>query len=147
MTEKLPRGLMCTPVTLHRPLLQTLKNRVGGHLQDTHRLLRDRVHSSTLTSHLSQVWQHKSNSIPTAGGVLRYALSCNILWQGNPFSCSKTFGKLSCKLCQKEPVVLLRYSWTDGSNMMNYCSEIHGSCCHQARFHGLTIRFGTDDPD
>jgi hypothetical protein len=72
----------------------------------------------------------RSSSMPTAG-MLRDVLFCCILWKENPFSCSKTFGKCSCKLCQNEWVVLLWHSWTDGSNKINDHSEIiHGSCCH-----------------
>jgi hypothetical protein len=73
-------------------------------------------------------------------------LTYSILWQGDPFSCSKTFGKLACKLCQKERVALLRHSWLDGVNMLSDRSEIHGSCRHTARFHRLCMRSGTDDP-
>jgi hypothetical protein len=71
----------------------TLRNCVGGgHLQDTRRLLRDGIHGSTLASHLAHVWRQNSNSIPMAG-MMRDALSCSILWQGDPFSnCSKFFG-------------------------------------------------------
>jgi hypothetical protein len=83
---------------------QTLNKRVAGHLQDTRDLLRDGVRSSTLASHLAQMWQRNSN------------LSTG----------SKTFGKLACKLCQKERVALLRHSWSDGANMLNNRSEIHG---------------------
>jgi hypothetical protein len=124
---------------------QPLKKRVAGHLQDTRKLLRDGVRSSTLASHLAQMWQQSSNSIPTAG-MLRDELAYSILWLGDPFSCSKAFGKLACKLCQKERVALLRHSWTDEANMLNDRSEIHGSCRHTTRFHRLCMRSGTDDP-
>jgi hypothetical protein len=124
---------------------QTLKKRVAGHLQDTRKLLKDGVRSSTLASHLAQMWQQNSNPVPSAG-MLRDELTYSILWQGDPFSCSKTFGKLACKLCQKERVALLRHSWTDGANMLNDRSEIHWSCRHTARFHRLCMRSVTDDP-
>jgi hypothetical protein len=78
--------------------------------------------------------------------MLRDELSYSILWQGDPFSCSKTFGKLACKLCQKERVALLRHSWTDVANMLNDRSEIKGSCRHTAKFHRFCMRSGTDDP-
>jgi hypothetical protein len=50
--------------------------------------------------------------------------------------------KLSCcKLCQKERVALLRHTLTDRPSIINDWSEIHGSCCHWARFHrGLTTQ-------
>ena len=124
---------------------KTLKNRVSGHLQSTRRLIGRGERSSTLASHLAHLWQQNSNGTPTAG-MLRDMLSCTILWQGNPFSCSKTFGKLACKLCQKERVALLRHSWEDEANMLNDRSELHGSCRHRARFHRLTKTAGTDDP-
>jgi hypothetical protein len=69
------------------------------------------------------------------------------LAESDPFSSSKTFGKLSCKLCQKERVALLWHSWMDESNMLNDRSELHGSCRHTARFHRLFMRSGTDDPE
>jgi hypothetical protein len=50
------------------------------------------------------------------------------------------------ELCQKERVALLRHSWTDGANMLNDRSEMHGSCRHTARFHRLCKRSSTDDP-
>jgi hypothetical protein len=124
---------------------QTLKKRVAGHLQDTRKLLRDGVRSSTFASHLAQMWQQNSNSIPTAG-MLRDELTYSILWQGDPFSCSKTFGKLACILCQKGRVTLLRYSCTVEANMLNGRPEFHGLCRHTARFHRLYMRSGTDDP-
>jgi hypothetical protein len=118
---------------------QTLKKRMAGHLQDTSKLLKDGVRSSTLASHLAQMWQQNSNSISTAG-MLRDELTYSILWQCDTFSCSKTFGKFACKLCQKEQVALLRHSWSDEVNVLNDRSEIHGSCRHTARFHRLCKR-------
>jgi hypothetical protein len=76
---------------------QTLKKRVAGHLQSARQFLRNGTRSSTLAIHLVQMWQRSSDSIPSTG-MLRDELSCSILWQGDPFSCSKTFGELSCKL-------------------------------------------------
>ena len=78
----------------------TLKSRVAGHLQGARRFLRDGTRSSTLAHHLGQVWRSGSNAIPSAG-MLRDELSYSILWQGDPFSCSKMFGKLTCKLCKE----------------------------------------------
>jgi hypothetical protein len=122
---------------------QTLKKWVAGHLPSARQFLRNGTRSSTLAILLAQMWQQSNDSIPSAG-MLCDELSCSILWQGDPFSCSKTLGKLSCKLCQKERVALLRHSWMDESNMMNDCSELHGSCSHTARFHRLFMRSGTD---
>jgi hypothetical protein len=125
---------------------QTLKKRVAVHLQSARQFLRNGTHSSTLAIHLAQMWQQSSNSIPSAG-MLRDELSGSILWQGDPFSCSKTFGKLSCKFCQKEWVVLLRHLGMDESNMLNDRSELHGFCRHTARFHRLFMQSGTDDSE
>jgi hypothetical protein len=110
-----------------------LKKRVAGHLQSARQFLRNGTRSSTLAIHLAQMWQRSSN--------------CSILWQGDPFSCSKMIGKLSHKLCQKERVVLLRHSWMDESNLLNDRSELHGSCRHTARFNRLFMRSGTDDSE
>jgi hypothetical protein len=123
---------------------QTLKKRVAGHLQSARQFLRNGTRSRTLAIHLAQMWQRSSNSIPSAG-MLRDELSCSM--QGDPISCSKTFGKLSCKLCRKERVALLWHSWMGESNMLNDRSELHGSCRHTARFHRLFMRSGTDDSE
>jgi hypothetical protein len=121
---------------------QTLKKRVAGHLQSARQFLRNGTRSSTLAIHLAQMWQRSSNSIPGAG-MLRDELSCSILWQGDPFSCSKPFGKLSCKFCQKEErVALLWHSWMDESYMLNDRSELQGSCLHTSR-----MQSGTDDSE
>jgi hypothetical protein len=125
---------------------QSLRKRVAGHLQSARQFLRNGTRSSTLAIHLAQMWQQSSNSIPSTG-MLRDELSCSILWQGDPFSCSITFGKLSCKLCQKERVALLWHSWMDEANMLNDRSELHRSCRHTARFHRLFMRSGTDDSE
>ena len=95
-----------------------LKSRMGGHFQNTRALILRGKRSSTLASHLAEVWRRNTNAIPTAG-MLRGELDYTILWQGDPFSCSKRFGKLACKLCQREWVVLLRHSWDDEANMLN----------------------------
>jgi hypothetical protein len=125
---------------------QMLKKRVAGHLQSARQFLRNGTRGSTLANYLARMWQGSNNSIPSAG-MLRDELSCSALWQGDPFSCSKTFGKLSCKLCQKEQVALLWHSWMDESNMLNDRSELHGSYRHTARFHRLFMRSGTDDSE
>jgi hypothetical protein len=51
---------------------------MAGHLQDTRKLLKDGVHSSTLANHLAEMWQQNSNSIPSAG-MLRDELTYSIL--------------------------------------------------------------------
>jgi hypothetical protein len=116
--------------------LQTFKKLVAGHLQSARQFLRNGTRSSTLAIPLAQMWQQSSDSILSAG-MLRDELSCSIL----------SFGKLSCKLCQKERVALLRHSWMDESNILNDRSELHGSCRHTARFHRLFMRSGTDDSE
>lgn len=126
----------------------TLKNRVSQHLQDARTLLRVGERSSTLASHLAARWQRNNNPSIPAAGQLREKLSFSVLWQGDPFSCSKKFGQLGCKLCQKERVALLRHSWSDGANMMNLLSELNGACRHKPRFHRLRMKTeGTDDSD
>jgi hypothetical protein len=80
--------------------------------------------------HLQQYPRKSSGTgVVMACCVMRYLAA--LYWQGDPFNCAKMFVKLSCKL--------LLHSWMDGSIMINDCSEIHGSCCHQARFHWLIV--------
>ena len=72
----------------------------------------------------------------------------DILWKGNPISCSKSFGKLNCLLCMKERLLILK---TPGDNaekrLINSNNELYGACRHKSKFHRYTntTNSNTDD--
>ena len=123
---------------------RSLKDRMRGHCQDVRDLLSRRKPSDTFANHMATHWRPR-NEIPTAGQV-RDALRYEILWQGNPLRCQKSFGKLGCHLCQRERIALLQASQSDqASRLMNSSLELYGGCRHKPRFHRLRMQ-GTDDP-
>ena len=64
-------------------------------------------------------------------------MTVDILWQGKPINCMKTFGKNSCTLCMRERCFILD-SWNqDKSKLINSKSEIFGGCRHRTKFHRL----------
>jgi hypothetical protein len=96
------------------------------------------------------IWHRCGSEAATQSPVLAcYVMNYLAAFFGRviPSAVKEWFGKLSCKLCQKERVALLWHSWMDESNMLNDRSELHGSCRHTDRFHQLTMRSGTDDSE
>ena len=58
-----------------------------------------------------------------------------ILWQANPISCMKTFGKLNCTLCMRERVEILQAYQQEKTKLINSKMEIFGACHHKTTFH------------
>jgi hypothetical protein len=55
----------------------------------------------------------------------------DILWQGDPLSCVKTFGTRSCKLCVKERYAIIKLTHKTPNLAINKCHEVHGACNHK----------------
>ena len=124
---------------------QTIKRRFQQHFQDVRTYLRHRVGTDTLARRLAQTWLG-TGVVPTVG-MLRESCRFEVLWQGNPFSCVKSFGTLGCKLCTRERSALLRARWKSPGLLINTNWEIYGACRHKARFHRLFRCVpDTDDP-
>ena len=58
-----------------------------------------------------------------------------IIWQGNPISCMKTFRQLNCRLCMRERLEILKMGKKEPRKLINSRSEIYGACRHKPRFH------------
>jgi hypothetical protein len=65
--------------------------------------------------------------------------SLEILWQGNPISSMKTFGKLHCTLCMQERLLILKLGKENKGKIINTRSEFFGGCRHRTRFHRYTM--------
>jgi hypothetical protein len=65
----------------------------------------------------------------------RNLIKCEILWQGNPISVVKTFGKSTCALCNRERMEVIKLSQLIPDKLINSFSKIHGAYRHKARFH------------
>ena len=62
-------------------------------------------------------------------------LRVEILWQGDPISCMKTFKKVGCRLCMMERVHILKVEKEDQKNFINVNEELFGACKHNTHFH------------
>ena len=61
-----------------------------------------------------------------------------ILWQGNPISASKSFGKLDCTLCMRERLEILKAFKNQPLRLINSSNELYGACRHRPVFHRYT---------
>ena len=73
-------------------------------------------------------------------GLIRPMFTNEILWQGDPVSCTKSFGTLNCTLCMQEKLAILkatkaRHPDSGEPLLMNSKQEIYGGCPHRTRFH------------
>jgi len=70
----------------------------------------------------------------------------DILWKGNPISCSKSFGKLNCSLCMKERLLILKALGDNAEKrLINSNNELYGACRHKSKFHRYTTTNSNTD--
>ena len=58
-----------------------------------------------------------------------------LIWQGNPISCMKTFGKEVCLLCMRERIKISKVQQLEENYLINLCYKNFGACRHKMRFH------------
>jgi hypothetical protein len=112
---------------------QKMKNRQGQHLQDVKRLVRTGEASDSFARHFAK--HVMEGEVKPTNGDLRKIMKYEILWQANPISAMKTFGKLNCALCMRERVEILRAHQQDELSLINCNLEIFGACRHKTKFH------------
>ena len=78
---------------------QKLKDRMGQHFTDVKNLVEKGKGSDTFVTHLAT---HFKENTKVARSDVRELTKTEVVWQGNPISCMKSFGKLSCSLWQKK---------------------------------------------
>jgi hypothetical protein len=76
--------------------------------------------------HFASIWPR--GAAAPSPGMQQDLIECQILWQGNPISIIKTFGKSSCTLCNRERMEIVRLSQMIPDKLINSCSKIHGAC-------------------
>lgn len=84
---------------LHQPLEQ------DQHLSDVVQLVNNNKSSDSFANHFAQHFKNKEKIKRNDGWAL---IDVEIIWQGNPISCMKSFCQLDCCLCMKERVVILK---------------------------------------
>ena len=121
-----------------------LKARMTQHFNDVVRLtsttkkplpLDDKRRSDTFASHFEKHFPANATA-----QQLRENIEFDILWQGNPLSCVKTFKTPKCRICTMERMYILKLGKTE--KLVNRRSEIYGACKQNPKLH----RFNTDDP-
>ena len=74
----------------------------------------------------------------TTAKHIRDRTSLDILWQGNPLSSVKSFGKSNCALCMKERLEIMKAMKNQPTRLINSSKELYGACRHRPVFHRYT---------
>jgi predicted GIY-YIG superfamily endonuclease len=115
---------------------QHLKKRIQQHENDVKNLYQKGFKSDSFANHFAKNIPKKTQ----AKKIKKFIRAeTDILWQGDPISCVKTFGTKSCKLCNQERLAILKLTRKTPTLAINTCTEIYGACRHRPRFH----RFNT----
>ena len=112
---------------------QKLKVRITQHLNEICSLVNNDKTSDSFAKHFAKHFQNRQTKL-TAGEARKH-LKVTIMWQGKAISCNKTFGKLTCSLCMKERLLILKLSQKDPAIIINSSAEFYGACRHRPRFH------------
>ena len=113
---------------------QQVKSRMQQHKQDTKRLFSEGKKSDSFASHFAKLIPEGTTAKDVCGkNLIKYKV--DILWQGNPLACVKTFGTSACKLCAKERLAILKITRKTPHLAINKCTEIYGACRHKPAFH------------
>ena len=114
---------------------QKLKARMNAHFSETKDLANNNKQSDSFAKHFASHFKDKE----IARGDVRKITSVDILWQGKPISCVKTFKKLNCSLCTRERLEIYQAMKKEKENntnlLINSLNELYGACRHNPRFH------------
>ena len=125
---------------------RSLKERFAQHNTGVRSLLTHDKATSSYSRHMAEHYSRESGAIPGTEEI-RNSTTIEILWQGSPFHCMKTYGRLNCKLCMAERVAILRACWKHPTKLLNAHVMNYEACRHVAKLHRLQRLPGTDDPD
>ena len=112
-----------------------VKERMNKHVSETTGLIKGGKPQDSFARHFAELFEGKGRA--TAREV-KDKFRVEILWQGDPISCMKTFKKVGCKLCMMERVHILKAEKEDCKNLINVNEELFGACKHNAHFHRYT---------
>jgi hypothetical protein len=111
---------------------QDVKTRLQGHTQDVKNLFINGKSSNSFASHFASLIPDGTTKKSVKDFI---KVKVNILWQGDPLSCVKTFKTRSCKLCAKERYAIIKLTRKTPNLAINKCNEVHGACGHKPQFH------------
>jgi GIY-YIG catalytic domain len=111
---------------------QQVKKRMQQHKNDVkNRVVKGKL-SDSFAAHFAQLVPTNTPDKDITGNI---KFKVEILWQGNPLSCVRTFGTSTCKLCAKERLAILKLTRRTPHLAINKCTEIYGACRHKPNFH------------
>jgi hypothetical protein len=102
-------GKMCVGSTQ-----QFFKNCMRGHFQDVKQF----VEKGTLSDSHAHQWCQVEQTPPTPG-IQRSFATCSIIWKGDPLSVVKMLGRNSCKLCNRERMVIAKAEHKSPRGLIN----------------------------
>ena len=111
---------------------QRMKNHQGRHLDDVKKLVTKGIRLDSFAAHFAR---HCEKGIKQSNKDLREMMKFWIIWQGNPISCMKMFGKLDCSLCIRERIEISKAQQLEEAYLINSCCEMFGACRHKTKFH------------
>jgi hypothetical protein len=111
---------------------QHVKTRMQGHTQDVKNLFINGKSSNSFALHFASLIPDGTTKKNVKDFI---KVKVNILWQGDPLSCVKTFGTRNCTLCAKERYAIIKLTRETPNLAINKCNEVHGACHHKPRFH------------
>ena len=77
-----------------------LKDRMNQHFNDVKKVIeKNSKESDSFASHFAE---HMIEHEKVHARDVRALTKIEIMWQGNPIACMKSFNKMSCRLCMKE---------------------------------------------
>ena len=87
-----------------------VKKRMNGHYAETRNSVNKGIISDSFAKHFSK--HFKNDGLDKSGQIsskdVREITRVSILWQGNPISSMKTFGRVNCNLCMMERLEILK---------------------------------------
>jgi hypothetical protein len=128
---------------------QHLKKRMQQHFQDVRKMVLTETRSDSFAYHFAESISPPSDKSIKLKIREMIDIKCEVLWQGRPMSCVKTFGTKSCALCAKERIEILKIARESPHLAINSCNEIYGGCRHKPKFHRYQpdkTEPSTDDP-
>ena len=110
---------------------------MNQHFDDVKRLVSKGSQSDSYAKHFAE---HFEKGAKLTNKMVREKVKMEIIWKGNPISCSKSFSKLNCTLCMKERLAILKAlgDKDDKRRLINSNTELHGACRHKPKFHRFT---------
>ena len=113
---------------------QQMKKRGTQHLGQTNKQIRTGKHYDSFSDHFARVFQNFHNP---SNRLMLTCIQFTKVWQGNPITCSKTFGTPRCQLCNREKLYIFNTYRKAPDKLINHRDELTSTCRHKPLFHRL----------